>query len=270
MDSRALDALTPEVVRRATSGDGDALDRILTDLTRPFYNLALRMLQNHADAEDATQECLLRVATKLSTFRGESRFSTWAWTVAARSILDFRGARARHASLSAKTFSSDLADGLDLTAPHATPETKAYLVQVKLGCGRAMLQILDGDHRLAYAMVEIVGLDQAQVAEALGISHATLRKRLSRARNKLREVLNSQCGIANPRNECRCQRRKARAVELARLEPGDAVAMNLDALTRQIQELDELGRAAAFFRADPAANASEHLLPRVRAALHLH
>ncbi len=269
MGTRPLEAITLDVVRKATSGDEAELDKILTALLRPFYNLALRMLQNHEDAEDATQECLVRVATKLSTFRGDSRFSTWAWTVAIRSILDFREARARKAALTTEAFSLDLADGLDIAAPREDPDAKVYLAQVKLGCGRAMLQILDGDHRLAYTLAEIMGLDQAEAAEALGISPAAFRKRLSRARRKLREVLRRNCGIADQSNACRCERRRARAIELERLESRDAVDMDLDALGLQISVLDELSQVAAFYRADPTANASERLLPRVRDALHL-
>ena len=126
MNSSALDALTPEVVRAATSGDGAALNTILSALSQPFYNLALRMLQNHEDAEDAAQECLIRVATKLSTFRGDSRFSTWAWRVATRSVLDFREGRARKAALTSEAFSLDLTDGLDVTAKAESPEDKIY------------------------------------------------------------------------------------------------------------------------------------------------
>ena len=87
---RPLDRIDTDLVRRATSGDAGAVDEIVTALSRPFYNLALRMLHHHQDAEDATQEALVRVVTNLATFRSESRFSTWSWTIATRCVLDFR------------------------------------------------------------------------------------------------------------------------------------------------------------------------------------
>jgi RNA polymerase sigma factor (sigma-70 family) len=267
--SSALDALTPEVVDRATLGDGAALDVILSTLSRPFYNLALRMLQNHEDAEDAAQECLIRVATKLSTFRGESRFSSWAWTVATRSVLDFREGRARKAALTSEAFSLDLADGLEAAATVESPEDRIYAAQVKLGCGRAMLQVLDGDHRIAYTLTEILGLDQSEAAAALGLSHAALRKRLSRARSRIREVLGSNCGIVDEGNACRCQGRRERAITLNRLEAQDAVELDLDALRDQIRALDELRADVAYYRGDPLASPSERLLPTVRAILRL-
>ena len=269
MNSSALDALTPEVLRAATSGDGAALNTILSALSQPFYNLALRMLQNHEDAEDAAQECLIRVATKLSTFRGDSRFSTWAWRVATRSVLDFRKGRARKAALTSEAFSLDLADGLDVTAKAESPEDKIYAAQVKLGCGRAMLQVLDGDHRLAYTLVEILGLDQSEAADALGVSHAALRKRLSRARSRIREVLNANCGIVVEGNACRCEGRRDRAISLNRLEARDAVELDLDALRNQINALEELSADVTYFRADPLFSPTERLLPTVRSILRL-
>jgi RNA polymerase sigma factor (sigma-70 family) len=267
--SSALDALTPEVVRKATSGDGAALDAILSALSRPFYNLALRMLQNHEDAEDASQECLLRVATKLSTFRGDSRFSTWAWKVATRSILDFREGRAQKAALTSEAFSLDLADGLDVAAKLESPEDRIYAAQVKLGCGRAMLQVLDGTHRLAYTLTEILGLDQSEAADALGISHAAFRKRLSRARLRIRKVLSSNCGVVDEGNTCRCEGRRERAIKLNRLEAKDAVELDLDALRNQIKALDELSADVTYYRADPFVTPSERLLPTVRTILRL-
>ena len=93
------------------------------------------MLHHHHDAEDATQEALVRVVTNLATFRGESRFSTWSWTIATRCVLDFRNGRARRSGVTAEAFAADLADGMASTAT-PDPETSALLGQVKLGCGR--------------------------------------------------------------------------------------------------------------------------------------
>ncbi len=265
-DDRPLDRLDAELVQRATTGDATAVDEIVTALSRPLYNLALRMLGVHHDAEDAAQEALIRVVTNLSSFRAESRFSTWAWTVASRSILDFRSGRARRAAITAGAFSADLADGMASTST-PDPETVAVLGQVKLGCGRAMLQVLDGDQRLAYTLVDILDVDQAEAADALGVTHATFRKRLSRARGRLQAVLAENCGIVDPANPCRCERRRDRAIELGRLEPQDAVGLDVASLTETVRELDELGQVAAYFRADPMANASERVLPRVREVL---
>lgn len=262
--TRPLDQIDNALVKRAASGETAALDRILTAAMRPIYNLALRMLQNHADAEDATQEVLIRIATRLSGFRGEARFSTWAWTIATRSILDFRDGRAKRAMLSVEGFAADLSEGLDMAAAH-DPELSLFVSQVKLGCCRAMLQILDGNHRLAYILGEILELDQTEAAAALGISHATFRKRLSRARSRLQSVLCKNCGIADATNPCRCSRRIKPATALGRLEPRDAVALDMPALSEKVRALDKLSQVAAVFQADPDTSAANQILPRVKA-----
>lgn len=244
------------------------MEEIVATLARPFYNLALRMLHHHHDAEDATQEALIRVVTNLSSFRGESRFSTWSWTVATRCVLDFRRSVARRAALTPEAFSADLTDGLE-SVSSVDPETSAVLGQVKLGCGRAMLQTLDGDLRLAYALGEILGLDQGEAARALGITYAAYRKRLSRARSQLQKVLADNCGIVDQANTCRCAKRRTRAIELGRLEPEDAVDLDVDALSDMVQRLDGLSRVAAYFQADPMMDTAERLLPRVREVLKL-
>ncbi len=258
-----MEQIDSALVELATEGDADAIETIVSALSRPVYNLALRMLHAHHDAEDATQEAVLRVVTNLSSFRGDSRFSTWAWSVATRAVLDHARGRARRAALTAQEFGDDLADGLASTST-PDPETAALLSQVKLGCGRAMLQTLDGDLRVAYTLGEILELDQREAAAALGISDAAYRKRLSRARTRLRAVLDENCGIVDSANACRCIRRRERAVSLGRLEPRDAVDLDVDELATMIDQLEGLGRVAAYFRADPMIDASDRLLPRIR------
>jgi RNA polymerase sigma factor (sigma-70 family) len=265
---RTLDRLDAELVQRATDGDPAAVDEIVSTLGRPFYNLALRMLNHHHDAEDATQEALIRVVTNLSSFRGESRFSTWAWTIATRCVLDFGEGRARRSTVGPAEFADDLADGM-ASVSSIDPETSAVLGQVKLGCGRAMLQTLSGDLRIAYALGEILDVDQEEAAQALGISHAAYRKRLSRARSQLQQVLQDNCGIVNASNACRCSRRRTKAIELGRLDPEDAVDLDINALADKVQSLDQLGQVSAYFQADPMINTSQRLLPKIRAVLNV-
>src|SRR5262249_22232920 len=153
----------------------------------------------------------------LSQFRGDSKFSTWAWRLAVRRILDFRHQALRAAKLGGDAFAADLAEGLDLAAVERADDAAA-LQELKAGCGRALLQCLDGDHRLAYILGEIMALEGAEAAEILGVSHAAFRQRLSRAREQLRATLEASCGVVNPSAACRCHRRLNRARELGRVE----------------------------------------------------
>ena len=75
-----------ELVDRAIAGDQNALEALLLSVQDLVFNLSLRMLGTFADAEDATQDILLKVMTHLSTFRRESSFSTWVFSIAANHL----------------------------------------------------------------------------------------------------------------------------------------------------------------------------------------
>lgn len=257
-----MDEITFLVVQRAVSGDRAAMEQIMRALERPFYNLALRMLLSPPEAEDAAQECLLRVATRLSQFEGGSRFSTWAWKVAVNRILELK----RKPYLTFERFSADLADGLELEAPERTEDLVA-LGELKMGCGRALLNCLDANDRIAYILGEIMELEGPEAAEILGVPPATFRKRLSRAREQLTQALSSNCGLVNPAAPCRCHRRLARATAVGRVTPGTTTSdapLDVAALRQHIHHIGDAMRAAAYYRADPSSKPRRDL---VRAAL---
>ena len=261
----SMASITPEVVRRAVDGDRVALEGVLQGLERPFFNLALRMLLSPQDAEDAAQECLVRVATRLAQFDGRSRFSTWAWRVAVNRILDLRHGAAR-SRLRLEVFAAGLADGLEPEAPER-PDDRVELGELKMKCSRALLQCLEVDERAAFVLGHILELDGTEAAEILGIEPDAFRKRLSRARERLRAALNANCGIVNPAAPCRCHRRLRRARELGRVAPGvttSELPLDVAALREKLGHIDEAMRVVEYYRADPRSEPRRDL---VRAAL---
>ena len=88
-----------ELAAEAAAGDAEALTVLLVEVQHPVYRLSLRFLGDPTDAEDATQEILIRVVTRLSSFRGESRFSTWVYRVACNHLLRRREAGQRASEL---------------------------------------------------------------------------------------------------------------------------------------------------------------------------
>ena len=79
-----------QLVVKAVSGNQDSLEAILTGVKDMVFNLSLRMLGTIPDAEDATQEILIKIMTHLSSFRHDSSLSTWAFSIAANHLKSYR------------------------------------------------------------------------------------------------------------------------------------------------------------------------------------
>ncbi len=200
-----------DIARRAIDGDREALEGLVRALQGDVYGLALRMLWNREDAEDATQEILIRIVTHLSEFDFRSRLKTWAYRVAVNYILDTKKSAIERLHLSFERFAEDLESGLQPAAPDDT-EHSMLIEEVKVACTTAMLQCLDRPHRLAYVLGELLELSGPEAAEALAISPALFRKRLQHAREAILGFTKRHCGLASDSAACRCHRRVSPAV----------------------------------------------------------
>ena len=165
MMTTALEGLA----RQAIAGDRNALDRLVRALQADVYGLALRMLWNREDAEDATQEILVRTVTRLAQFDFRSALKTWVYRIAVNYILDVKKSPIERMQLNFQRFADDLVDGLSSEGP-TDSERSLLIEEVKIGCTLGMLQCLDRPHRLTYLLGEILDLSGPQAAEALGIS----------------------------------------------------------------------------------------------------
>src|SRR5580692_1313091 len=96
------------IVRRAQVDEREALDQLVTVLQRDVYGLAFRMLHNREDAEDATQEILIRVVTRLAQFDFRSKVRTWVYRIAVNYILDMKKSAAERLHLRFKNLTSGL------------------------------------------------------------------------------------------------------------------------------------------------------------------
>lgn len=275
----ALEGSQPErledLVERARQGDRAALEAVVGAVQPDVHRLALRFLWHPQDAEDAAQEALVRVVTGLGGFRGESGFRTWVYRVAANTLLSLRKQRMEASAMSFEEFGDDLARGPVSEEPDGGGPFDALLLEeVRVGCTQGMLLCLDRDHRLAYVLGEILELDHREAAEILDVSPAAYRQRLSRARRRVVAFTRSHCGLVEPQNPCRCERRVAPAVERGRVDPDHLLfatsrrrAEDFPRVLAAIQRLDETRRAAALFRSHPDPRPSQAFADWLRGVL---
>jgi RNA polymerase sigma factor (sigma-70 family) len=250
----------------AAAGDRSALSAVVAAIRDDVYRLALRMLWHPADAEDATQEALIRVITRISSYRGEAALSTWVYRVAANHILNWRQSRTERESLTFRRFGEQLHDGL--TQPDAPkPEDGVLIAEVKLGCTLGMLLCLDRDHRLAYVLSDVFELSSEDGAYICATSATTFRKRASRARHRLREFTATHCGLVNRDNACRCDRRVAAAVETGRVRRGELLfARDVDADTA-VAEMEQLHDLSTLMRSHPNYEAPGRVTAAVQSVI---
>lgn len=249
MDDSELD----QIVQQAQAGDAIALERVVRAIQDDVFDLSLRMLGDPSDARDAAQEVLVRIVTKLASFRGDSKFRTWVYRVAANALLNFRG-ELRRKEISFEQAEEQLQQAI--TAGVADAESSidhALINEVKLVCAHGMLLSLDRPHRLAYVLGEVLELTSDEGARVLEISPVAFRKRLSRARSEMEAFLKKNCGIADPANACRCTKLLPLAMSAGLIDERRLVLRDLP--TRESDrlhvEVERLRSAAEIFRTLP-------------------
>jgi RNA polymerase sigma factor (sigma-70 family) len=240
-----------ELARRAVDGDRDAVAGVVRELQGGVYALALRMLWQPQDAEDATQDILIRVVTRLAQFDFKSRLRTWAYRVATNYLLDVKKSCVERQKLSFTSFAEDLSAGLSSDGP-ADHERSLLTEEVKIGCTLGMLQCLDRPHRLAYVLGEILELPAPEAAEALELEPAAFRKRLQRAREAIEAFTRAHCGLASDNATCACNRRVPAAIRLGRIRPAELhfaqVGSSFVEARELIQRVEEAKRVVELHR----------------------
>jgi RNA polymerase sigma factor (sigma-70 family) len=224
------------------------------------------MLWNREDAEDATQEVLVRVVTRLAQFDFRSQLRTWVYRIAVNYILDVKKSPIERMRLTFDAFAEDLAQGLSDEGPRDA-ERSVLVEEVKIGCTLGMLQCLDRPHRLAYVLGEIFEMPGPQAAEALEIDPALFRKRLQHARQTILSFTRAHCGLVSESAACACHRRVLAAQRTGRVDPETLDFATAPSSFREaraiIQQVEQARRAFGIHRTNPTTPSSIDFARRI-------
>ncbi len=204
---------------------------MLTSIQGLVYNVSLRFLWEREDAEDATQEILIKVITNLGKYSGKSKLSTWVYRVAVNYLLNVRKTKIEKA-VSFDAFARDLGE-LQAPAEYDLPDRMLMERELKTACTMAMLQCLNRDLRIAFILGSVLKLKSKIAAEVVGISPENFRKRVEKSRKLLRSFLGANCGVYNPANPCRCKKRINTALKCGLIHKRKAH------FSGQVEELNE-------------------------------
>lgn len=178
-----------ELVRRAARGNKTAFEQLVKENQKNVYNLALKLMKNQEDAADAAQEAFLKAYLKLSSFRGECKFSVWLYRIAYNCCMDMlrKANTGNIISLNADDENGE-ETAADIKDSGEGPEEAAMRKETREAVRREMSR-LPKDQYNALVMREISGMSYKEISEALGVGEGTVKSRIFRARESLAERL---------------------------------------------------------------------------------
>ena len=180
--------LTPdeidELARRARDGDADALDRVLAAIRPRTLNVCRGVLPYTPDAEDACQEALLNIATKIGSWGGRGRFTTWTHVVAVNSARTTYRRMKNQAATFDPTEHNPLSEKPD-------PRTTSVIAGTRLDLLEAM-ETIERDHPQyvePLLLRDVYGMSYDEIAEQVGVPLGTIKAQIHHGRKLARPLL---------------------------------------------------------------------------------
>jgi len=198
-----------ELIKATLSGDKVAFNQLVEKHYSFTFNVCLKMLYSHQDAEDVNQEIWIKTITRLKNFHFKSAFTTWLYRIAVNHILD----------LKKKSVETEITKGFDgysenlasIQNQELNSEEKVILKEAveeaKISCMSGMLMCLDREQRLIYVMGDIFKIDHKIGSQIFDVSIDNYRQKLSRARKEMLNFMNNNCSLVNKNNPCTCSKK---------------------------------------------------------------
>jgi RNA polymerase sigma factor (sigma-70 family) len=218
-----IDSLDNTLIEAILNGDKTALGNLLRRHQDFIYNIALKMLNNIADAEDATQEILIKILTQLSKYdKTKAQFRTWLYRITFNHVLNMKKNQYETVVTDFTTFFDfiDAAPGLAVS-PEEEREMHELFEESKVACMAGMIMCLDRMQRLVYIVGEVFEIDHTLAAEIFETTPDNFRQKLSRARKDLYNWMHNRCGLVNLENPCRCKRKTKSFIEAGYVDPAN-------------------------------------------------
>lgn len=171
------------LITRSRQGDLDAFNQLVLNYQDLVFSVILRMVRNHATAEDITQEAFISAFRNIGRMRGVN-FRAWVLRIARNATYDAirRTNRRPEDSIDEQiaTLGETLPSGEELPEDYALRQDLGRSIDQGLG-------ELQPDQRMAIVMVDVEGLTYDEAADAMEVSIGTVKSRLNRGRRRLRE-----------------------------------------------------------------------------------
>lgn len=194
-----------KLIQEILNGSKESFEQLINKHQSYIYNIALKMVLNHEDAEDIMQEVLIIMITKLSQFQQQSKFRTWLYRIVVNYVLQMKKKTMEHQIKSFDWYEDKLSELKDEDIPVDQKMIHQESVDnAKSVCLAGMLLCLTREQRIIYILGELFQIDHNLGCEIFGISKDNFRQKLSRAKKDLYQFMDNKCGLINKNNPCRC------------------------------------------------------------------
>jgi RNA polymerase sigma factor (sigma-70 family) len=216
-----------ELIAMILDGDKTALETLILRYQDWIYNVAIRMVINPADAQDLTQEIIIKIITRLGTYRPEkASFKTWLYRVTANHMINMKKRGLENSSYGFDNYYSRM-DFIEDREPEHTREIEDLVFDTMTNCVMATLICLERQQRMVIVLGVFFGLDSRTGAAALGISPENFRQIRSRARAKLRKFMSLNCSLVNKSARCVCRLKITDLIRYGYRDPQKLLYKNL-------------------------------------------
>ena len=213
-----------QLVAEAVAGNKKSLETLVKRHQAWIYNISLKMVWDPVDAEDVTQETLIKIITKLSTFRQESSLRTWLYRIVANHVINMKKRKREFEYYSFDKYGTDIINSPDTELPDrdSVPvEMDLLIEETKIGCMNAMLLCLDREQRLIFILGNIFRVNDETGSEILEMSKVNFRQKLSRARRQLANFMTNKCGLMDKNNPCHCSKKTKLMIDAGHVDPNN-------------------------------------------------
>jgi len=184
----SVNEIEKELIKKAKKGDEKSFEALILSCKGRAYNIALRYMQNEEDALDAMQESFLKVFRHLNKFNEQSRFDTWVYRIVVNTCNDMLRKNKKHNYIDT-IYKNENDEEVAIEIADSAPGPDELLLRKEesgniLNC----LNRLGKEHREVLILRDIKGFTYDEIADILECSIGTVKSRVSRAREKLKEL----------------------------------------------------------------------------------
>lgn len=208
-----------QLVEDSMQGSQTALEKLVLRHQAWIYNIAFKMVMDHDDASDITQEILIKTISALPSYNPDkAAFRTWIYRITVNHVLTMKKKKFEYRINDIETYVS-LIEKLPEDRACCHPEKHLLEEEIKIGCMTGMIMCLSRKERMVFILGGIFGIPDTEGSEIMEISKVNFRKILSRARKKISPHVNDFCGQIDSKNPCCCASKVTAFLSLGMADP---------------------------------------------------